>query len=46
MGASVAMGRAHDALKAAATYVSAPNDQDGVALAIELLLSHGELSSA
>jgi hypothetical protein len=43
-GASVAMGQAHDALKAAATYVSAPNDQDGVALAIERLLAGGDVS--
>ena len=41
-GASVAMGQAHDGLKAAATFVSAPNDQDGVAVAIEHLLTHGD----
>lgn len=45
-GASVAMGQADDAVKAAATYVSAPNDQDGVALAIERLLAGGDLTSA
>jgi Cof subfamily protein (haloacid dehalogenase superfamily) len=42
-GASVAMGQAHDSLKVAATYVSAPNDQDGVALAVERLLAEGDL---
>jgi Cof subfamily protein (haloacid dehalogenase superfamily) len=44
-GASVAMGQADDALKVAATYVSAPCDQDGVAVAIERLLANGDLSS-
>ena len=43
-GASVAMGQAGDAVKAAATYVSMPNDQDGVAVAIERLLAEGDLS--
>jgi hydroxymethylpyrimidine pyrophosphatase-like HAD family hydrolase len=42
--ASVAMGQAKDTLKAAATWVSAPNDQGGVALAIERLLAGGDLS--
>lgn len=42
-GGSVAMGQADDELKSAATYVSAPNDQDGVALAIERILDHGDL---
>jgi Cof subfamily protein (haloacid dehalogenase superfamily) len=42
-GASVAMGQAHDSLKAAATFVSAPNEEDGVAVAIERLLAEGEL---
>jgi Cof subfamily protein (haloacid dehalogenase superfamily) len=44
-GASVAMGQASDEIKAAATYVTAPNDQDGVAQAIERLLA-GELGPA
>jgi hypothetical protein len=44
-GASVAMGQADDVVKAAATYVSAPHDQDGVALAIERLLGEGDLVS-
>jgi Cof subfamily protein (haloacid dehalogenase superfamily) len=44
-GASVAMGQADDELKSAATYVSAPNDQDGVALAIERLLDRGDLTA-
>lgn len=43
-GASVAMGQADDEVKAAATYVTAPNDQDGVAQAIERLLA-GELTT-
>lgn len=43
-GASVAMGQANDDLKAAATFVSAPNDQDGVAVAIERLLTEGDLA--
>lgn len=42
-GASVAMGQASDDLKAEATFVSAPNDQDGVAVAIERLLADGDL---
>jgi HAD superfamily hydrolase (TIGR01484 family) len=37
-GASVAMGQADDAVKAAATEVTASNAEDGVALAIEALL--------
>jgi Cof subfamily protein (haloacid dehalogenase superfamily) len=40
-GASVAMGQAHQHLKDAATFVSVPNDQDGVAVGIEHLLAHG-----
>ena len=43
-GASVAMGQADDAVKAAADYVSAPNYEDGVARAIERLLRDGGLS--
>jgi len=43
-GASVAMGQADASLKAVATYVSAPNDDDGVALAIERLLAAGDLA--
>lgn len=42
-GASVAMGQAAAAVKAAATRVSAPHDEDGVARAIEMLLQHGEI---
>lgn len=45
-GASVAMGQANDELKAAATFVSAPNDEDGVAVAIERLLAEGDLPRA
>ena len=44
-GASVAMGQASDEIKAAATYVTGPNDEDGVAQAIDRLLA-GELGSA
>ncbi len=40
-GASVAMGQANDELKAAATFVSARNDDHGVAVAVEHLLEHG-----
>jgi Cof subfamily protein (haloacid dehalogenase superfamily) len=42
-GQSVAMGQADDVVKAAATEVTAPNDEDGVALVIERLLR--EISS-
>jgi hypothetical protein len=42
-GASVVMGQADDALKASATFVSAPNDEDGVAVAVERLLARGSL---
>ena len=42
-GASVAMGQAHDEVKAAANYVSAPNYECGVAQAIELILERGDL---
>ena len=42
-GASVAMGQADDELKAAATFVSARNDEHGVAVAIERLLQTGAL---
>ena len=42
-GASVAMGQADDEVKAAADFVSARNDQDGVAVAIERLLSTGSV---
>jgi hydroxymethylpyrimidine pyrophosphatase-like HAD family hydrolase len=42
-GASVVMGQADEELKSAATFVSAPNDQDGVAVAVERLLANGEL---
>ncbi len=42
-GASVAMGQADDATKAAASFVSKPNYEAGVAHGIERLLSRGEL---
>lgn len=42
-GASVAMGQAADAVKAAATTVSTPHDEDGVARAIETLLATGDV---
>lgn len=40
-GASVAMGQADEAICHAATFVSARNDEDGVAVAIDRLLEHG-----
>ena len=42
-GAAVAMGQASAEVKAAATYVSRPHDQGGVAHAIEILLERGRL---
>jgi len=42
-GASVAMGQAHEAVKAAADYVSAPNYENGVAEAVNLILQSGRL---
>jgi Cof subfamily protein (haloacid dehalogenase superfamily) len=42
-GASVAMGQAEDHIRNAATFVSARNDEDGVAVAIERLLTEGAL---
>ena len=45
-GASVAMGQAHDEVKAAADYVSAPNYECGVAQAIELILEQGQLPAS
>ena len=42
-GASVAMGQAHDEVKAAADYVAAPNYENGVAQAVELILETGRL---
>ena len=42
-GGAVAMGQADEQTKAAATYVTAPHDEAGVARAIEKLLSHGSL---
>ena len=42
-GASVAMGQADDHIRSAATFVSARNDEDGVAVAIERLLAGGSL---
>ena len=44
-GASVAMGQASHAVRSAATFVSAGHVDDGVAVAIELLLERGELPS-
>ena len=41
-GASVAMGQASDTVKAAATVVSLPGNDDGVAVAIERLLDLGD----
>ena len=41
-GGSFAMGQATDAVKAAAKAVTAPNDEDGVAQAIERLLREGD----
>jgi Cof subfamily protein (haloacid dehalogenase superfamily) len=40
-GGSFAMGQADDEVKAAASAVTAPNDEDGVAQAIERLLAEG-----
>jgi len=40
-GASVAMGQATEELRAVATFVSARNDEDGVAVAVERLLERG-----
>ena len=45
-GASVAMGQASDVVRAAATFISATNVDDGVALAIERLLADGRLPSS
>jgi Cof subfamily protein (haloacid dehalogenase superfamily) len=42
-GASVVMGQADEVLKASATFVSAPNDEDGVAVAVERLLQRGDI---
>lgn len=42
-GASVAMGQASDHVKSFATAITASNDEDGVALAIERLLETGAL---
>lgn len=42
-GASVAMGQAHQEVKDAADYVTARNDEGGVAQAIELILANGRL---
>ena len=42
-GAAVAMGQADDRTKAAATYVTVPHDEAGVARAIEKLLTNGTL---
>lgn len=42
-GASVAMGQASPQIQQAATYVSAANDADGVALAVNRLLELGHL---
>ncbi len=45
-GASVAMGQASERIRAAATFVSARHDEDGVAVAIERLLAAGDLAPA
>jgi Cof subfamily protein (haloacid dehalogenase superfamily) len=42
-GAAVAMGQATDEIKSAATFISARNDEDGVAVAVERLLAGGTL---
>ncbi len=44
--ASVAMGQADERICAAATFVSARHDEDGVAVAIERLLATGDLAPA
>jgi Cof subfamily protein (haloacid dehalogenase superfamily) len=44
-GASVAMGQASEVVRAAASFVSANNVDDGVAVAIERLLADGQLPS-
>ncbi|MEM9621936.1 MAG: HAD family hydrolase [Pseudomonadota bacterium] len=43
-GASVAMGQAEERIKAVADFVSTANYEDGVAVAIEHLLTHGSFS--
>ena len=43
-GASVAMGQASDDVKAHATIVTAPNAEDGVAVALERLLATGRIA--
>jgi Cof subfamily protein (haloacid dehalogenase superfamily) len=45
-GASFAMGQASDEVKAAATAVTGPNTDDGVAQGIERLLAHGDAAFA
>jgi hydroxymethylpyrimidine pyrophosphatase-like HAD family hydrolase len=42
-GASVAMGQASSHVRESATFVTAPNADDGVAVAVERLLSRGDL---
>jgi hydroxymethylpyrimidine pyrophosphatase-like HAD family hydrolase len=42
-GASVAMGQASSHVKSMATTVTATNDEDGVAVAVERLLETGTL---
>ena len=42
-GAAVAMGQASDHVKGHATFVTAPNSEDGVAVAVERLLANGRL---
>ena len=44
-GAAVAMGQGTDEIKAAATFISARNDEDGVAVAVERLLAKGDLTA-
>jgi hydroxymethylpyrimidine pyrophosphatase-like HAD family hydrolase len=42
-GASVAMGQSSDHVKSMATVVTATNDEDGVAVAVERLLETGSI---
>lgn len=44
-GAAVAMGQAEDAVKQAASFVSLPHDEAGVAHAIEHLLANGDFKA-
>jgi Cof subfamily protein (haloacid dehalogenase superfamily) len=44
-GLGVAMGNAHEEVKAAADYVTLSNSEEGVAVVVEKLLQDGELQS-